>query len=105
LRARRIVSFTDLDADEAALVERLVAQAEAGREPDRPEDAAAVLEKLLAGLDERERIVIRMLDLEQRSVREIAELTGWGESKIKVTAMRTRRKLGERLAAWERRAP
>ena len=67
-------------------------------------ETLAVLEKLLSGLNERERIVIRLLDLEQRPVREVAELTGWGESKVKVTAMRARRRLGERLAAMERKA-
>ena len=46
-----------------------------------------------------------LLDLEQRPVREIAALTGWGESKIKVTAMRARRKLATRLAELERTPP
>lgn len=103
LRARRVLTYADLDVEETTMVNHLLARAEAGQPADRPEDTHAVLEKLLAGLNEREQIVIRLLDLEQRPVREIAELTGWGESKIKVTAMRARRKLGERLAALEGR--
>ena len=34
-------------------------------------------------------------------MREIADLTGWGASKIKVTAMRARRKLAEHLQHLE----
>jgi len=103
LRSRRVLTYAELDAEEATFVNHLLVQEDSPPEA-RPEETMAVLEKLLSGLNERERIVIRLLDLEQRSVREVAELTGWGESKVKVTAMRARRHLGERLAAMERRA-
>lgn len=102
LRSRRVLTYAELDTEEATFVSQLMAQDEP--EAERPDETLAVLEKLLSGLNERERIVIRLLDLEQRSVREVAELTGWGDSKIKVTAMRARRRLGERLAAMERKA-
>ena len=104
LRSRRVLSYAELDVDEADFVSRLMAQEDAPAPAHRQEETLVVLEKLLSGLNERERIVIRLLDLEQHSVREVAALTGWGESKIKVTAMRARRHLGERLAAMERRA-
>ena len=35
-------------------------------------------------------IVIRLLDLEQKSIAEIAGLTGWNQSLIKVRAFRAR---------------
>jgi len=104
LRTRRVLTYAELNVEEAVFVNQTLAQDEPAAEAARPEETLAVLEKLLSGLNERERIVIRLLDLEQRSVREVAELTGWGESKVKVTAMRARRHLGERLAAMERRA-
>ena len=103
LRSRRVISYAELDADEATFVSQML-QEDSKPEPARTEETLAVLEKLLSGLNERERIVIRLLDLEQRPVREVAEVTGWGESKVKVTAMRARRRLGERLAAMERKA-
>ena len=56
---------------------------------------------MISTLNPREQIVIRLLDLEERSVRDISELTGWGSSKIKVTAMRARRKLANRLHQLE----
>jgi DNA-directed RNA polymerase specialized sigma24 family protein len=45
------------------------------------------------------------MDLEQKSVREACLLTGWGESKIKVTAMRARRKLNAQLKRLEGEIP
>ena len=103
LRSRRVLSYADLNAEEATFVSQLM-QETATPQATVSEETLVVLEKLLSGLNERERIVIRLLDLEQRPVREVAELTGWGESKVKVTAMRARRHLGERLAAMERQA-
>lgn len=104
LRTRRVLTYAELDVEETDFVNQLLTQETAVPETARPEETLAVLEKLMSGLNERERIVIRLLDLEQRPVREVAELTGWGESKVKVTAMRARRHLGERLAAMERGA-
>jgi len=37
--------------------------------------------------------VIRLLDLEQKTIAEIGELTGWNTSLVKVRAFRARRKL------------
>src|ERR1035437_4118068 len=104
LRARKVLSYAELDAEEATFVSQLLAHDDSTAASERPQETLAVLEKLLSGLNERERIVIRLLDLEQRPVREVAEMTGWGESKVKVTAMRARQHLAERLAAMERRA-
>ena len=100
-RSRRVLSYSDLGVEEAHLVNQLQANQAADDLPRRPEAARSVVAKLLATLNEREQIILRMLDLEQRPVREISALTGWGESKIKVTALRARRKLADRLADWE----
>jgi DNA-directed RNA polymerase specialized sigma24 family protein len=44
-----------------------------------------------------ERLVIDLLYLQQRSVEEIRQLTGWGASLIKVRAFRARRKMKDQL--------
>lgn len=49
--------------------------------------------KLLEQLKPDDQTVIRMLDLEQKTIAEIADLTGWNQSLIKVRAFRARRKL------------
>jgi RNA polymerase sigma-70 factor (ECF subfamily) len=71
------------------------AMLESGHEPSAPERAAAHpdLERLyaaLAKLSAQERLVITLLELEEHSVREIADLTGWSEGNIKVRAFRAR---------------
>ena len=46
--------------------------------------------------------VVRILhDLEEKTVQDVCDLTGWGTSKVKVTAMRARRKLSEQLKKLE----
>ena len=46
--------------------------------------------KLLARLDAEDQLVLTLLDAEGHSVAEIAELTGWSQSKVKVRAHRAR---------------
>jgi RNA polymerase sigma-70 factor (ECF subfamily) len=71
------------------------AMLESGYEPHAPENPAPHpdLERLhaaLAQLSAKERLVITLLELEERSVQEIAELTGWSASNVKVRAFRAR---------------
>ena len=46
--------------------------------------------KLLSQLSAEDRLVLTLLDVEELSVSEIAELTGWSVSKVKVRAHRAR---------------
>ena len=65
------------------------------REP-AVEDAHAareLVEALLAELPAQDRLVLTLLDLEQRSTAEIAALTGWSRALIKVRAFRARLRL------------
>lgn len=57
------------------------------------EQARDLLERGLAGLQPAERLVITLLELEEKSVREIAGMTGWSEANVKVRAFRARQKL------------
>lgn len=52
---------------------------------------------LLDRLEAKDRLVITLLDLEERGVRETAALTGWSEANVKVRAHRARRKMRECL--------
>ncbi len=61
-----------------------------------PGDALAareLVQKLLDQLKPDDRLVIQLLDLEQKTLVEISELTGWNQTLIKVRAFRARRKL------------
>jgi RNA polymerase sigma-70 factor (ECF subfamily) len=72
---------------------------------ERGEPAAARewLEWALAQLPAEDRLVITLLELEEKPVREIAGLTGWSESNVKVRAFRARQKLKAILEASHER--
>ena len=55
--------------------------------------ARELVHKLLGELKPDDRMVIQLLDLEQKTIAEISGLTGWSQSLVKVRAFRARRKL------------
>jgi RNA polymerase sigma-70 factor (ECF subfamily) len=59
--------------------------------------------KLLGQLKPQDRLVLQLLDLEQRSVAEISEMTGWNSSLVKVRAFRARGKLKKLFEELERK--
>ena len=99
-KARAEVRFADLSSEDIGFVETIMLEA-ADSAPSTTRDGRALVEKLLATLNPRERMVLQMIDLEKKSVREVCELTGWGASKVKVTAMRARKKLNGNLNQLE----
>jgi RNA polymerase sigma-70 factor (ECF subfamily) len=84
--------WADLSESEADVLDAIMTN-----ENDVPaNDAMAAHElvyKLLGELKPDDQLVIRLLDLEQKTIAEIAGLTGWNQSLIKVRAFRARRKL------------
>jgi len=59
--------------------------------------AADLAERVLAGLSPEDRLALTMIDGEQASVSDVAAMTGWSESKVKVRAFRARKKAREAL--------
>lgn len=73
-------------------------EADPASERDRSRrEAWETVRLLLDRLDAKDRTLITLLDLEERSVRETAALTGWTETNVKVRAHRARRKMREFL--------
>lgn len=100
-RARPEFRFADLSLDEVSFLEQSLAAAPQSDRPGR--DGREVIDKLLATLNPVEQVALRLLDLEEKSIKEIVALTGWTPSKIKVAAMRGRRKLTQSLHRLEGR--
>jgi RNA polymerase sigma factor (sigma-70 family) len=65
--------------------------------------AHELVHKLIAQLKPDDQLVIRLLDLEQKTIAEIAGLTGWNQSLIKVRAFRARRKLQKLFLELQRK--
>jgi RNA polymerase sigma-70 factor, ECF subfamily len=59
------------------------------------------LEAVLAELSPRDRLVVTLLYLDERSVAEAAELTGWSRTMVKVQAYRARGKLRKLMVGKE----
>jgi RNA polymerase sigma factor (sigma-70 family) len=57
-----------------------------------------LVEKLLSQIKPEDRMVLQLLDLEQKSLAEISAITGWNTTLIKVRAFRARRKLQKHFA-------
>jgi RNA polymerase sigma-70 factor (ECF subfamily) len=102
-KSRKVSSFTELGAEESDFLDRALLgdhdqpkPREGGREL-----ALDLLSKLFTSLKPREQMVVRMLDLQEMTVTEVCELTGWGASRVRVTAMRARRKLSDALTRLE----
>jgi RNA polymerase sigma-70 factor (ECF subfamily) len=66
------------------------------------EESREVLNRLMTILKPDERVVVQWLYLEEKSVAEICDLTGWKPSKVKVTAFRARQKLSAAVKRIEK---
>jgi RNA polymerase sigma-70 factor, ECF subfamily len=86
----------DLTEEEQAVVQNLASSSEE-LAPDRQLASRQLVEHLLELLKPAERLVIDLLYLQQRTVEEIRQLTGWSTSLIKVRAFRARQKMKAQL--------
>jgi RNA polymerase sigma-70 factor (ECF subfamily) len=84
--------WADLSENEAEVLDHVLTD----EREAMPGDALAARElvhKLLGQLKPDDRLVIQLLDLEQKTIAEISAQTGWNQTLVKVRAFRARRKL------------
>lgn len=84
--------WADLSENEAKVLDAVLTNEDAAT-PDDALEAHELVHKLLNQLKPQDRLVLQLLDLEQKTIAEISELTGWNTSLVKVRAFRARRKL------------
>jgi RNA polymerase sigma-70 factor (ECF subfamily) len=84
----REASFTDLSEHEGDWLERFSTQPDHADENSQA--ARELVARLLALLSPPARLVITLLEIEDRSVKEVAALTGWSVALVKVRAFRAR---------------
>ena len=89
-------SFADLSDEEEDWLERF--RAEPDDADERAAAARALVGRLMETLPPDFRLVIQLLEIEERSIREIHELTGWSTPLIKVRAFRARAAMRKALA-------
>ena len=90
-------TVSDLTEDESAWLDRHLADAASERHEssERSLAAADLAGRVLHGLAPADQLVLTMIDGEEASVKEVAQVTGWSESKVKVQAFRARRRMRE----------
>ncbi|HYJ04448.1 MAG TPA: sigma factor-like helix-turn-helix DNA-binding protein, partial [Chthoniobacterales bacterium] len=66
--------------------------------PDQSFASRQLVEHLMNALKPAERLVIDLLYLQQRSVAEIQEVTGWSGALVKVRAFRARQKMKKQMS-------
>jgi len=92
----REMTFSDLTDPERDWLDRY------GTAPESPHEytdaARQLVEKILEQLPPAARLIITLLEIEERSVKEIAQLTGWSVPLVKVRAFRARAEMRKVLA-------
>ncbi len=89
-------SFSELSEPETDWLERFVA--DPGNAAEDASAAKLLVGRVLEKLSPPARLVITLLEIEDRSVKEIAELTGWSVPLVKVRAFRARGEMRKILA-------
>ena len=94
-RRRPEMPLSDLTEDESTWLDEHLAGGATERQQavERSLVAADLAERVLKTLSPDDRLVLTLVDAEETPVREVAELTGWSESKVKVQAFRARRRM------------
>jgi RNA polymerase sigma-70 factor (ECF subfamily) len=91
----RETAFTDISVRETDWLEQFVIEPSTNRE--NAAAARQLVEKVLQQLSPAARLVITLLEIEERSVKEISALTGWSIPLVKVRAFRARAEMRKYL--------
>lgn len=88
-------TFTELTTEENDWIERFAGTS--GADPDS-DAARQLVQRLLEMLSPPARLIIQLLEIEDKTVKEISELTGWSVPLVKVRAFRARAEMKKCLA-------
>lgn len=100
LRKRRPeLTVSDLTEDENNWLDEKLSDVaiELHRSRERKLVAADLADRVLGILSPEDRLAVTLIDGEDASIKEVAEMTGWSEAKVKVRAFRARRKIREAM--------
>ena len=94
--------WADLSENEAQMLDAVTTD-DSSAAPDDALASRELLHRLLDELKPADRLVIQLLDLEEKSIAEISTMTGWNQSLVKVRAFRARRKLQKLFAELKKK--
>ncbi|MGH7970829.1 MAG: RNA polymerase sigma factor, partial [Limisphaerales bacterium] len=97
-KARPEWRMADLSEEQAEALEAVTREGEQDPHPSHLIGARELVERLLQALSPADRLLIRMLEMDELSIDEVRQRTGWSATYIRVRAFRARRKLNRRFA-------
>ena len=101
-KARPELRWADLGEEQAEALQNVIERSD-GPSVDSQVATRDLADRLLETLPPRDRLILTLLDLEERTVAEVSEMTGSPEAVVKVRAFRARRKLRKELERLEKR--
>jgi len=96
----RETAFTDISEPEQDWLERCKADPDTASED--AEAARLLVRRIIEELSPQARMVITLLEIEERSIKEISKLTGWSIPLVKVRAFRARAEMRKVLSRLTR---
>ena len=91
-KVRPEVRWADMSEEECHVVETLH-RTQSELHPSKRMAAREVVELLLEQLKPKDRFLIQLIHLEEKTIKEVQAITGWSEPVIKVRSFRARQKL------------
>lgn len=106
-RRRPESTLSELTDHEGPWLENQMADASIERHQSAERSLAAsdLADKVLSVLTPDDRLVLMSIDGEHLPVKDVAEMTGWSESKVKVRAFRARRRVRQAIEKLFERKP
>jgi RNA polymerase sigma-70 factor (ECF subfamily) len=96
----RETAFSQMSQEECDWLDRCVIQPDAADE--NAQAARQLIERILSLMSPAARLIITLLEIEERSVKEISQVTGWSVPLVKVRAFRARAEMRKILARIKR---
>ena len=89
------VDLVDLNGEDREWLDHQLADLSTARHQssERSRVAADLADRVMATLAPDDRIALMLVDGEEFSIKEVAEMTGWSQAKVKVQAFRARRRM------------
>lgn len=88
-------NFSDITREEEDWLERFKSDGEVRQ--DNADAARLLVERILRDMSPASRMIITLLEIEDKSIKEISAITGWSTPLVKVRAFRARAEMKKRL--------
>ena len=85
--------MADLSSEHSDVLESIATDPDRDPHPAEAIGAREIIHELMARLKPRERLLVQLLEIEDRTIEEVRQLTGWSAVLIRVGAHRARKKL------------